>query len=57
MLHLTRLLPFLILAALPLFAQDQSTTSSQNIAQTTTETKPVVKQPTPTVLQADEGDR
>jgi quercetin dioxygenase-like cupin family protein len=57
MRHLTRLLPFLILASLPLFAQSQSTTSSQNIAQTTTETKPVVKQPTPTVFQADEGDR
>ena len=47
----------LFLAALPLVAQSQPTTLSQNISQATRETKLAPKEPTPTVFQADEGDR
>jgi quercetin dioxygenase-like cupin family protein len=52
-----RLASLLLFAALPLFAQTPATTASQNSAQTTSATKPAPKQPSPTVFQADEGDR
>jgi len=50
---------FLLLASLPAFAQSEPLASSEipNITQPTTDSKPVPKQPTPTVFQADEGDR
>jgi quercetin dioxygenase-like cupin family protein len=51
------LVSFVLFTGLPLFAQSQAATVSQNIAQTTSATKSEPKQPTPTVFQADEGDR
>jgi len=58
MRHLARLIACLFLAAPPMLAQSSPTGSSQNtkIAQTA-DSKPVPKQPTATVFQADEGDR
>jgi len=53
----TRVASLLFLRALPLFAQNQPTTSSRNTSQVASGTKPAPKEPTPTVFQADEGDR
>ena len=52
-----RFASILFLAALRLVAQSQPTTLSQNVSQATNEAKPAPKEPTPTVFQADEGDR
>jgi quercetin dioxygenase-like cupin family protein len=54
--HLAALL---LLATLPLSAQTTpaSAPNANNVRAPTTNSKPVPKQPTPTVFQADEGDR
>jgi quercetin dioxygenase-like cupin family protein len=44
-------------AGLPLFAQIKPATPSKNNDQATTDSNQAPKQPTPTVFQADEGDR
>ena len=54
--HLASLL---LLATVPLSAQTTPTTvpMARTVQTPTTPSKPVPKQPTPTVVQADEGDR
>lgn len=56
----TRLVLFLLLANVPLFAQTLTpapVSNSNNIQAPATDSKVAPRQPTPTVFQADEGDR
>ena len=52
--HLTSLL---LLATVSLSAQIAPAPNAKNVGAPTADSKPVPKQPTPTVFQADEGDR